>query len=84
MKTFFKEFDSLNLNEKRDALGCILSSIRVFPERLELGYWVGAIASDQSREGVTLGHFNRHSLGRRFGKREDWRSGRDLNPRPPA
>ncbi len=73
LKCFFKEFETLNLNEKRDALGCVLSSIRIFPEKLELGYWVGALASARSPGDVTLGFATRHSLGRRFGKREEWR-----------
>ncbi len=83
LKAFFKEFETLNLNEKRDALGCVLSSIRVFPEKLELGYWVGALASARSLSGVTSGSSpdsNRHSLGRWFGKRESWRPERHDRP----
>ncbi len=70
------------LLEVVNCIGCIVSSIRVFPEKLELGYWVGGLASNQFREDhdgrgdVTLGHFNRHSLGRWFGKRENWRARR--------
>ncbi len=79
LKAFFKEFDTMNLNEKRDALGCVLSSIRVFPEKLEVGFWVGALASARSLGDVTLGHSNRHSLGRWFGKREDWRTHETIN-----